>query len=294
MVPRFCALDHARPDHPTEYQVEWCFPCGYGRVAKDFTPEDVAGFYGEGYYTHGDDFVPTRPKRWLDRLRVALAWRGDHGVTLSPAELPQSKKNPRLCDVGCGGGLAMSEFKHAGYEVVGIEPDAEARLVAGKIGVVHDGIAEALPSEVAGQEFDAVLLSHVLEHCIDPLAALRNVKSLMAPDGTLIVEVPNNGSLGFETYGAGWFFSDIPRHLQFFTENSLREALGRVGLRVTRSIYVGYTRQFRPEWLAEQAEIGARIGAGSQEGNSWGLLARTAFAKDARKYDSIRVHAVHA
>jgi SAM-dependent methyltransferase len=191
----------------------------------------------------------------------------------------------------------MSAFKRAGYDAVGIEPDAAARSLANQYGEVLEGTAEALPAKVAGMQFDVVLLSHVLEHCIDPAAALRNVKRLLAPGGTAIIEAPNSAALAFETNGPGWFFADIPRHLQFFTQTSLRRALEVAGMRVARVIYSGYARQFTPEWLAAQKEIRAHTGLngiGRGTGSAWGLLVRTAFARDARKYDSIRVHAVHA
>jgi SAM-dependent methyltransferase len=189
----------------------------------------------------------------------------------------------------------MSAFKQAGYDTVGIEPDAAARGLANRIGEVFEGTAEALPAAIGGRKFDVVLLSHVLEHCIDPAAALSNVKSLLAPGGTAILEVPNNAALGFQMYGPGWFFADIPRHLQFFTENSLMRALGQAGLHVTQVLHTGYTRQFSSEWLAPQEQIRVNIRQdrkGLWNGNAWGLLAKTAFARASRKYDSIRVHAV--
>lgn len=297
MAPRFKARDHLRPDDLTEYLLEWCASCEFGRIAGEFTPDGVAAFYTPDYYTHvvpGDS--ATSRMRLLDRLRVHLAWRADRGVDLSPAELSRGKNAPSICDVGCGSGQAMAAFSEAGYVVVGIEPDPVARALARKIGEVFEGTAEALPDAIADRQFDVVLLSHVLEHCIDPEAALKNVKRLLSPEGTAVIEVPNNAARGFPVYGPGWFFADIPRHLQFFTEKSLRQALARAGLRVTRVLHTGYTRQFSPDWLAAQKDIREHIGLGRDErwqGNAWGLLAKTALARAQRKYDSIRVHAVH-
>jgi 2-polyprenyl-3-methyl-5-hydroxy-6-metoxy-1,4-benzoquinol methylase len=298
MAPRFKTRDHLRPNVSTEYSLEWCASCDFGRIAGHYSPDEVAAFYPENYYTHiapGDE--RNRPKRLLDRLRVHLAWGTDRGLDLSPGEAPRSKATPTLCDVGCGGGQAMSEFKQAGYNVVGIEPDPSARNLASRIGTVFPGTAEALPNAITNRQFDVVLLSHVLEHCIDPQAALANVKRLLAPNGTAILEVPNNAALGFQMYGPGWFFADIPRHLQFFTENSLRRALDQAGLRVTKAIYTGYARQFSPEWLAAQKQIRTNTNLDRSrqwQGNVWSLLAQTASAIPSKKYDSIRVHAVHA
>ena len=295
MAPRFETRDHLRLHVPTQYAVEWCVGCGFGRVAGEFTPADVAAFYTSDYYTHVTQKTQSgRAGSVFDRLRVHLAWRTDRGVDLSPREISHTSQTPTLCDVGCGGGQAMSAFKQAGYEVVGIEPDPAARALAAKAGEVLAGTAEAIPAELAGREFDVVLLSHVLEHCIDPAAALANVKRLLAPNGTAVLEVPNNDALGFALYGPAWFFADVPRHLQFFTEASLRQALMRARLRVTRVLHTGYTRQFMPQWLAAQDEIRERAGLESESRSAWSLLARTAFAGSSKKYDSIRVHAMHA
>jgi SAM-dependent methyltransferase len=294
MVPRWRVRDHLRPEVGTEYAVEWCRHCQYGRVAGKFTPSEIAGFYAAGYYTHEAHGATCETRRWLDRALMHLAWCRDRGLDLMVGEVTRAKAHPALCDVGCGGGPAMAKFKQAGYEAVGIEPDAAARVIAARSGEVFEGTAEVLPNAIEGRKFDVVLLSHVLEHCIDPVVALGNVKKLLAADGAAIIEVPNNAALSAETYGPAWFFADVPRHLHFFCEKSLREALERVGLKVRRTIYTGYTRQFSPEWLAAQASIRARIGADGWEPSPWLLLARTAFARDKRKYDSIRVHATHA
>src|SRR5450631_3292374 len=153
MVPRFRTRDHLRPQVLTEYQVEWCEPCGFGSVAGSFTPGDVADFYAANYYTHvtpSESGKPSLPL--LDRLRVHLAWRTDRGVHLSPAEIETAQPAPALCDVGCGSGQAMTAFKKAGYQVLGIEPDPSARALAAQIGQVYEGTAEALPAGVEGRE----------------------------------------------------------------------------------------------------------------------------------------------
>jgi len=293
MTPRFETRDHARPHESTTYSLAWCSDCAYGTLAGAFTPNEVASFYPADYYTHAaEDAAAEGAGNWIDRLRVHLAWRTDKSINFVPGEVPRSKMVPTLCDVGCGSGLAMSEFKRAGYEVAGIDPDAAALALAAKVGEVFEGTAEALPEALAERRFDAVVLSHSLEHCIDPARALGNVKRLVARGGTAIIEVPNNAAVGFEMYGPGWFFADIPRHLQFFTERSLRKSLGQAGMRVTRVIYTGYTRQFMPAWLRNESRIRHDIGM-KGGGGAWRLLARTAFARAEEKYDSIRVHATH-
>jgi SAM-dependent methyltransferase len=137
-------------------------------------------------------------------------------------------------------------------------------------------------------------MSHVLEHCIDPHTALRNVCSILKPGGCVVIEVPNNAAKGFARFGANWPWSDIPRHFNFFTERSLTALLRNYGLEISSVRYVGYFRQFAPDWIKTQNEIWAAIGTGSRPKFgfiAWLLLAQTAFTRSSRKYDSVRIHA---
>jgi SAM-dependent methyltransferase len=295
MSPFFRARDYRRPDDREERQLYWCTGCKYGRLGGDFTPSEVASFYPAAYYTHGIEQHREDKLSFSDRLRLHLAWRLDAGTTLEPGEIvPLRADRLTFCDLGCGSGEQLRKFKEAGYDVIGVEPDPRARSIAQKAGEVLGGTAEDIPSKIAGMRFDLVLLSHVLEHCIDPIKALSNVHRIISSDGTVVIEVPNNNALGFSTFQAVWPWTDIPRHLNFFSERSLRAALQKSGFTVQKVYYVGYARQFHPRWIRTQEEIWERINSGpkrSFDRASWELLFRTAFASAAAKYDSVRVHA---
>src|SRR5207245_1074357 len=104
------------------------------------------------------------------------------------------------------------------HEVLGIEPDRKALETALARGVsVLSGSAEALPPSVPSGRFDVVVFSHSLEHCREPLKAVRNAARLLAVDGTLVLETPNNASRGLKQAGTAWLWLDVPRHLNFFT-----------------------------------------------------------------------------
>ena len=109
---------------------------------------------------------------------------------------------------------------------------------------------------------------------------------------TLVIEVPNNDSIGFARLGPAWPWSDVPRHLNFFTEKSLQKMLNSCGLSVKVLMHTGYTRQFSAEWITSQDDIARRIGK-KQNGEifSWYLLLTSFVASKRKKYDSIRIHA---
>src|SRR5262249_34564022 len=100
--------------------------------------------------------------------------------------------------------------------------------------------------------------------------------------------------LSFYMFGAFWPWTDIPRHLNFFSANSLSILLQRNGLEIFNTIYVGYTIQFAPAWISKQKDIWKQIGSGRApnfSGAAWALLVRTVLSQDKYKYASIRIHA---
>jgi predicted SAM-dependent methyltransferase len=141
----------------------------------------------------------------------------------------------------------------------------------------------------------------VLEHCIDPLRAVRNVHALLRPGGVLFCEVPNNACAGFAHAGLAWEMLDIPRHVNFFVAENLRAIAAGAGFEVKSLYYSGYTRQFKNDWINTESRIYdalLRVSDGSavpqrlrrnSRARAWVLLARTAFARPETKYDSVGI-----
>lgn len=201
----------------------------------------------------------------------------------------------KLCDIGCGNGGNLRMFKEAGFQVMGVEPDDEARRIASKVAMVQAGTGESLPISLP-REQDYVLLSHVLEHTISPTRALQNAYGLLKTNGVLIVEVPNNDALGFKMFQQFWPWADVPRHIHFFTKASIRRIIEAAGFRIASIRYVGYARQFSNEWIADQQKIWIQAGETGVcpdfKRLAWLLLARTLLTSKTHKYDSLRVQAV--
>lgn len=154
--------------------------------------------------------VPLFPKR---------RWRAEWSVR----QLRRPSGTPRLLDVGCGTGEFLVRMRDAGWEVVGIEPDAASAEVArGKgLDVQHAGLDEAR----LDRAFDAITLNHVIEHLHDPRAALQRCRELLRAGGVVWIATPNIVSLGHERFGRDWFGLDPPRHLVLFSPPALEGAL---------------------------------------------------------------------
>lgn len=246
------------------------------------------------YYTHGTRHMPEVTPTIVDRVLTHLAWRVDKGKRFDPAEFKDAGKT--VLDIGCGGGNFLTSFSDLGLETFGVEPDENALAQARDKGHrVFAGTAEDIPAELTDRTYDAILMNHVLEHCRDPAKALATARALLSENGVFYCEVPNAGSVYFETYGQISEMLDIPRHLYFFRRQDLERLATQAGLEITEWKSHGLTRHFSAGWKAWENSIFDRLkdagtptatGRRSAMGDLK-LLAAGLFQPRERRYDCI-------
>jgi SAM-dependent methyltransferase len=112
-------------------------------------------------------------------------------------------------------------------------------------------------SEVTGS-FDYVVLNHTFEHMDGPLDVLKQVRSLLAPGGQVIISTPIASSFAWREYGVDWEQLDAPRHLFIHTVKSVEILAQQVGLRVGEVVYDSTAFQF---WGSEQYRAGIPLAA---------------------------------
>lgn len=213
-------------------------PLGFWRVKDMPDAEGLRAYYESRYYqTAQSNYRPSYPPeevRWFHaktaRIAAAIATvRGREGGT--------------VLDVGCGEGFAMDWFDRHGHAVRGLDfsragmegahPHLLDRLETGDVhGLLQTHLA-------AGNTYDVIWLTNVLEHVIEPLELLTRLRQLLAPAGVLVVTVPNDGSAWQEFLFAQGripqrFWIAIPDHLSYFDADSLRAATAATGWRCAR------------------------------------------------------------
>jgi 2-polyprenyl-3-methyl-5-hydroxy-6-metoxy-1,4-benzoquinol methylase len=136
-----------------------------------------------------------------------------------------------LLDVGAGTGAFAGAMKEAGWQVTGLEPDADARAVGKKeYGIALSPINEFY--ELPAASFDAITMWHVLEHVHDLNGYIIKLKSLLKEKGRLFIAVPNYTSKDAAIYKEHWAAYDVPRHLYHFSPQSMQVLMEKHGLKI--------------------------------------------------------------
>jgi 2-polyprenyl-3-methyl-5-hydroxy-6-metoxy-1,4-benzoquinol methylase len=139
----------------------------------------------------------------------------------------------RLLEIGSGGGTFLAGMRDLGWEVEGIDFDPMAVDGARRqygLEMKHGLFEDA---DYPLDHFDAVAMSHVIEHVSDPLVLLAKCRRVLRPGGRLVLLTPNIESLGHDIFGSSWVHLDPPRHLHLFSLATLREMVERSGFDVT-------------------------------------------------------------
>jgi len=102
--------------------------------------------------------------------------------------------------------------------------------------------------------FAGITMFHVLEHVHDPRAYLAAARELLAPDGRLVVQVPNAASWQSRLLGRRWSGVDVPRHLFDFRDRDVEKLLEDCGMAVVRRKY--FSLRDNPAGLASSVAPG--------------------------------------
>lgn len=162
----------------------------------------------------------------------------------------KSSECGKLLDVGCGNGVFLARMRKLGWDVVGVEPDGQAADIARRqFGLeVFEGTLEQ--AGFPDRSFEAVSLSHVIEHVYDPAALLRECRRVLKPGGKLVIVTPNTNSLGHKVFRESWRGLEPPRHARLFHPEGLVSCVGRAGMQVKTVKTVA--RMMRNIWYASR------------------------------------------
>ncbi len=74
----------------------------------------------------------------------------------------------------------------------------------------------------------------VLEHVPSPLDCLRDLSKVLAGNGRIVIAVPNSSYWAGRILKQHWHSTDVPRHVQQFTLESIHALASRAGFLIER------------------------------------------------------------
>ena len=120
-------------------------------------------------------------------LRQRIDWMADQA------------QSPRILDVGCSEGILEIILARKGFNVTGVDINAEAlsfardllarepEEVRSRVRFVHGDLAQA---RLLDDRFDTLVMGEILEHLEDPQTLLNRSLDLIRPDGRVIITTP--------------------------------------------------------------------------------------------------------
>ena len=199
------------------FTVVECGKCGLAFVNPRPTLAEMQKYYPPEYYLS----PPTASHSRYLRRRFT-----EEAKYLKELENGSGRK--KLLDVGCANGDFPRFMAARGWDVEGVEISESSQRITDFR--VHTQEFQDIP--VNEPTYDAVTAWAVLEHVHDPMAYFRKASTVVKKGGFFVFLTPNYHSLASRHL----FCEDIPRHLYFYTRETVRQYLEKTGFALEKEV----------------------------------------------------------
>lgn len=198
-----------------------CRACGLEWLDPMPTPEEIDRYY-EWAYREGI-YAPYAEAGEIRRLIA------EHRLGV----IRPLARAGRWLDVGCATGHFVEAAAATGMAAEGLDVSpgaverARARGLTAHLSKVEDFVPPAA--------YDTITAFDVIEHLLDPRAFVDRLRSWLAPGGTLVLTLPDVGSIYPRLLmGRHWFYYLPSDHLFYFDPRTIARLLDERGFMVRR------------------------------------------------------------
>ena len=197
------------------FNLSSCTNCGFVFTNPRPNSKEIGKYYeSKDYISHSNTkegiinkiyhFVKTRAHRKKIKLITDL-----------------NPPDKTLLDIGCGTGDFLGKSKESGWQVIGIEPNKEARELAinNYSSTVYDESGLQL---INNQSFSIITMWHVLEHVHELNNRISEIHNFLKNGGYAVIAVPNYTAWDAKHYEQYWAAYDVPRHLYHFAPDIIK------------------------------------------------------------------------
>lgn len=221
-------------------QIDLCKKCNHAFLSTRLLPHNQFKAY-QNYYTHdqrgkaesGDkfqffsfmfknlthDFKNVFVKRSILKILFHIPFIG-FSLQRAIRFIGIPNKDQNLLDVGCGNGEFLHRMRILGIKAEGIDMDPTTIALCRKqdLDVHQYDLGDFNPQK----KYNFITCSHVIEHIEDPITYFLKFNELLESDGRVYISTPNFNSYGRMFFKENWRGIDFPRHLHFFSLESLK------------------------------------------------------------------------
>lgn len=132
----------------------------------------------------------------------------------------------KLLEVGSGQGGFLKACQMQGWDVYGLDISEECiAYVRNKHGIKNALVADLLDAGYVDNQFDVVILNHLIEHLANPQEYIKEIHRILKPTGILCISTPNIDGQSAKIFGKYWQGLFVPLHLVLFTPDTLARML---------------------------------------------------------------------
>lgn len=206
--------------HKNGYNIYSCPSCGIGKTdLQEPYQTFIKRLYDKEYFTGGKsrnaytNYAADKPfivKNFQKFLKA----------------IKKQKPQGTLLDVGCAMGFFVELAQQHGYDAYGIDPSSFAATEAKKLvgsNRITTGTLDTV--DFKKQRFDIITLLDVFEHVEDPVKILKQVHTLLKPEGIIVIATGNTSSIWANIAKKHWTFYIPPQHLFFFNRSNISTLL---------------------------------------------------------------------
>lgn len=205
-----------------------CDQCGCFYLRHPPGQKEMDEFYKRCYSRYGELLSPDRlPKKWVLHRFSKIAELRARERQLDNLE---GLQGPKVLDFGCHDGHLLPLMEARGWEAWGYDPTIHETALHPRL---RTGRFEDLAQEIG--LVDDILVSHVLEHLLDPEGTFRRLAGLLRPGGRIHIRIPNLNSPFRHMCGSRWIHWHPPFHFQHFHHGHIDRMAEQIGFRCISS-----------------------------------------------------------
>jgi SAM-dependent methyltransferase len=206
------------------FNIVECSDCGLGFVNPRPTRSEISKYYPSSFYDYFDH------ERDFHLHRYAAEAEFLPRIPLDSDKL--------LLDIGCANGDFPRFMQQLGWTVEGVEVSRDSKIIT-DFKIYKQDFQEI---QVCEPHYDAITAWAVLEHVHDPMGYFKKASQVLKSGGIFVFLVTNFKSLSSRCL----FREDVPRHLYFFTEETVKKYLEKFGFDLIKKDYSNKIYSMRP------------------------------------------------